>query len=203
MRRLLLWFVLAASLLPSQGLVVRRRVVTVTGDSSPITLVSKSAVAGVVDVTDTTAGINTSTATLLVIALANYGSGTGFSCSDNKGNDFSHVVSHQKTAGNTGLALIAYAYEKSGGGALVVGAGHTATCTWTTSARTVMQLRAYKGSKTDSSVFVASSYGSQTGAGTTVPAGMITPGTGDLFVTALGGSGKKVTRTRRDHTGRN
>ena len=97
--------------------------------SIPISQVSTAHTASASSTTPaTTTGFDTSTATLLVVTVANSGvdSCTATTVTDSNSNTWNHLTN--QTAGNGVTQCIWYSYNKSGG-ALVVGASHTVTVT--------------------------------------------------------------------------
>ncbi len=74
----------------------------------------------------TTPAITTTGATLLVVAIANFGAlASGITVTDSKGNIW-HTITASPFATTSYSVTIFYSYN-SGGGALVLGTGHTAT----------------------------------------------------------------------------
>jgi hypothetical protein len=123
--------------------------------------------------------LDTAGATLLVAVLAGYADVP--TISDGNGNTWNYLTAYY--AGGTESIVIAYAYSK-GGGALVVGSGHT----FTVSSGAYDQAMIYAFSRTNTtSAVLGNNTGNavDSGASQTIQPGSVTPTIGDVVITGV------------------
>lgn len=131
----------------------------------------------------TTGSIDTSTATLLVMAVTSLSSQGAPTASDSKGNTWNSMT----FIASTSLRVtVFYAFAK-GGGALDVGSGHTFTSTRSSGFQSV-NVAAFPGGNT-TAPFGAESAGGSTAGATTVQPGSLTPSEDNMLLIAACGGG--------------
>ena len=133
--------------------------------------------------TATTAGFTTTGATLLVITVAGDADITTATVSDSNGNTW-HSRQDQTSAGALNCGMW-YAFDKSGG-ALVTGAGHTATVTLTNVGFTFSAFSGTLAGHVDPYDSTAGQSGATASGVLNVQPGSITAAAGSLVVTAFG-----------------
>lgn len=132
--------------------------------------------------TGTTAGINTTGATLLIITVSGGASISTAAVSDSNGNSWHPRLNEAGSSSeNNGIW---YAFDKSGS-ALVTGAGHTATVALANVGFTFSAFSGTLPGHVDPYDSTAGESGATTAAGTTIQPGSITPAAGSLVVTAF------------------
>jgi hypothetical protein len=143
----------------------------------------------------TTPAKDTTGATLLIVAFANYGGTDGAKgIHDSKNNDW-HLLTEYDAGDNhsnpTASILIAYAFDSGGNGSpLQVGAGHTITGTSAIGTNAIA-MQAWSNTTPQGDAYILGSDAGQTaatgGGGTIIAPGDLTPSTtGDILITAIG-----------------
>ncbi len=161
----------------------------------PMALLVHAAAGSNSGTTVTTPVRDTTGATLLIVAFANY-CGTNFakSVTDSKGNNW-HLLTEYDAGGNTNLPtasiLIAYAFDKGAGLPLAVGSGHTISGIVTGGDTNAICMQAWSGNTPTLNPFISGSdhgvTASTGGGGLLIAPGNVTPSSaGDVLITAIG-----------------
>lgn len=133
--------------------------------------------------TATITSYDTTGSTLLIAAVGGGGSQTGQLPTDTVGACSSPCNSWHALTQTAGSARIYYAYDKTGGGALVTGASHSVSFAGNT--YTTLWVTAWSGTATDASVYDAAENGAS-GSAATLATGNVTPAhANDLLFTVI------------------